>query len=34
MIEHWAEIKQLILGLALMFSSIMMFIMAHYLKRK
>ena len=34
MIEHWAEIKQLILGLALMFSSVMLFIAAHYLKRK
>jgi len=34
MIEHWAEIKQLILSIALIFSSIMMFIMARYLKRK
>ena len=34
MIEHWAEIKQLILGLALMFSSIMMFIMARHLKKQ
>ena len=34
MMEQWAEIKQLILGLALIFSSIMMFIMARYLKIK
>ena len=33
MIEHWAEIKQLILGLALIFSSVMMFIMARHLKK-
>jgi hypothetical protein len=34
MIEHWAEIKQLILAIALMFCSVMLFIAAHYLKRK
>jgi hypothetical protein len=34
MIEHWAEIKQLILAIALMICSITMFIMARFLKRK
>ena len=34
MIEHWAEIKQLILGIALMFCSILLFIAGRYLKRK
>jgi hypothetical protein len=34
MIEHWAEIKQLILAIALMICSIWMFIVARYLKRK
>ena len=34
MIEHWAEIKQLILTVALLICSITMFIMARYLKRK
>ena len=34
MIENWAEIKQLILAIALMICSVWIFIMARYLKRK
>jgi hypothetical protein len=33
MIEHWAEIKQLILAIALMICSIWMFIAARRLKK-